>query len=65
MLRSYRKSNKYQAYSLWFDPIGARTQNLPHAIHYTTVAVKINGKEDEIVPTINWNYPRSSLTDIP
>jgi hypothetical protein len=29
MLRTSRKSNKYQFYSLWFDPTGARTHDLP------------------------------------
>jgi hypothetical protein len=28
MLRATRRSNKYQFYSLWFDPIGARTHDL-------------------------------------
>jgi len=43
MLRAKRRSNKYQFYSLWFDPTEARTQDLPHsrrANHYTTDAVK-------------------------
>ena len=31
MLRAERRSNKYQVYSLWFDRIGVRTQNLPHS----------------------------------
>jgi hypothetical protein len=29
MLRAYRRSNKYQFYSLWFDPTKARTHDLP------------------------------------
>ena len=31
MLRSYRRSNKYQINSVWFDPTGARTHDLPHS----------------------------------
>ena len=31
MLRAYRRTNKYQLYSLWFDRIGTRTHDLPHA----------------------------------
>ena len=31
MLRSYRRSNKYQFYFLWIDPIGARTHDIPHS----------------------------------
>ena len=27
----YRRSNKYQFYSLWFDTIGARIHDLPHS----------------------------------
>jgi hypothetical protein len=27
------RSNNYQFYSLWFDPIGARTHDLPHLRH--------------------------------
>jgi hypothetical protein len=34
-------SNKYQFYSLWFDPTGALTHDLPHANHYVTDAVNI------------------------
>jgi hypothetical protein len=29
MLHALRRSNKYQFYSLWFDQIGARPQDLP------------------------------------
>jgi hypothetical protein len=29
ILRAERRSNTYQFYSLWFDPIGARTHDLP------------------------------------
>ena len=43
MLRAQRKSNKYQFYSLWFDPIRARTHDLrtrgEQANHYTSEAV--------------------------
>ena len=31
MLRAQRRSNKYQFYSLWFDPTGARTHDLQHS----------------------------------
>ena len=31
-MRSYRRSKKYQCYSLWFDPIGSRTHDLPHVV---------------------------------
>jgi len=31
MLRVWRRSNKCQFYSLWFDPIGTRTHDLPHS----------------------------------
>ena len=31
MLRASRRSNKYQLYSPWFDPIGTRTRVLPHS----------------------------------
>jgi len=31
MMRSYRRSNTYQFYSLCFAPIGARTHDLPHS----------------------------------
>jgi hypothetical protein len=31
MLGAQRRSNTYQFYSLWFDPIGARTHDLPHS----------------------------------
>ena len=30
MLRAQRRSNKYQFYSLWFDPTGTRTHDLLH-----------------------------------
>ena len=30
-LRAKRRSSKYQFYSLWFDPTGARTHILPHS----------------------------------
>ena len=30
MLRIQRRSNKYQCCSLWLDPIGARTHDIPH-----------------------------------
>jgi hypothetical protein len=30
MLRALRRCNKYQFYSLWFDPIGTRAHDLPH-----------------------------------
>ena len=31
MMRVYRKSKKYQLHRLWFDPIEARTHDLPHS----------------------------------
>ena len=31
VLCALRKSNKYQLYSLWFEPTGARTHDLPHS----------------------------------
>ena len=31
MLRTQRRSNTYQLYSLWFDPTGVRTHDLPHS----------------------------------
>ena len=31
MLHAKRRNNKYQFYSLWFDPTGARTHDLPHS----------------------------------
>jgi len=31
MLRAYRRSSKYQFYSLWFDPLGAQTHDLTHS----------------------------------
>ena len=31
MLHAYRRSNKYQVHSLWFDSTGARTHDLPHS----------------------------------
>jgi hypothetical protein len=31
MLHAKRRSNKYQYYSLWFNPIGARTHDLPYS----------------------------------
>ena len=37
MLCALRRSNKYQFYSLWFDPTRAPTHE--HAYHYTTDAV--------------------------
>ena len=37
MLDSYRRSNKYQFYSLWFDPTGARTHDLPHSRRTLTI----------------------------
>jgi hypothetical protein len=33
MLCAQRRSNKYQFYSLWFDPTEARTHDLPHWRH--------------------------------
>jgi hypothetical protein len=45
MLRSYRRSNKYNILNLWFDPIRSGTHNLPHfrqvryINHYTTNVV--------------------------
>ena len=30
MLCAWRRSNKYQFYSLWFDPIWSQTHDLPH-----------------------------------
>ena len=35
------EKHKYQFYSLWFAPIGARTHNLEHAYNYTTDVVMI------------------------
>ena len=32
MLHVKWRSNKYQFYSLWFDPIGSRTHDLPQSI---------------------------------
>ena len=31
MLNAYLRSSKYQFYSSWFDPTGARTHDLPHS----------------------------------
>ena len=46
MLRARWGSNKYQFYSLWFDPTGVRTQIYntrgEHANYYATDAVQIN-----------------------
>jgi hypothetical protein len=43
MLYAWRRSNKYQFYNLWFDPIEAQAHNLlywgEHTNHYTTDAV--------------------------
>jgi hypothetical protein len=36
-LCGYRKSNKYQFNSLWFDPIGARTHIQPHSQTSTNI----------------------------
>jgi hypothetical protein len=46
MPRTQQRSNKYQFYSLWFEPIWAWTHDLPHSQgehtnHYTTDAVHI------------------------
>jgi hypothetical protein len=37
ILRAYRRSNKYQFYSRWFDPIGTRTHDLLEA---STLTIK-------------------------
>jgi hypothetical protein len=37
MLHAWRRSNKYQFYSFWFDQIGARTYGLPQAISFTSM----------------------------
>ena len=57
-----QESNKYQFYSPWFDPIWARTHNLPHSMeeyanHYTTDAVKINVKINQI----NYTYTKKNV----
>jgi hypothetical protein len=31
LLCAWRRDNKYQIYSLWFDPYGAWTHDLPHS----------------------------------
>jgi hypothetical protein len=37
-----QRSNKYQLYSLWFDPTWARTHNLPHSNHYALILYLFN-----------------------
>ena len=41
MLRAQRRSNKYQFYSLWFDPTGTRTHDLPHS-RLVTLRLSLN-----------------------
>ena len=41
MLRAWRRSNKYQFYSFWFDQSGARTYDLPHSICADVVGLKL------------------------
>jgi hypothetical protein len=32
MLRAWLRSDKYQVHIVWFDPLGARTHDIPHSM---------------------------------
>jgi len=46
MLRTYQRSNKYQLYILWLDPIGVRTHDLPLTYVKTNTCSLISTKKN-------------------